>query len=306
VFADATLLLGEPYGRFASFSPTGHVAVYLSRVCADEPTVVRLCRAGEPGVVVSRYHRVGGVDWAAVPLIAYLYAVAHTDDVPVRADAADVRRLRDDYRRVHLRTLVPDARDGGVPAGNWVQLVGAAYDRQLVAFHMATSQAEDEAVVARLNGRENRERFNLLLRNCADFARDLLGAYLPGRLRNNVIADLALSTPKQLARSIVRQSTRVDGRPVTGFLVAQVPGSRPLSGQARGVLEGVIKTKKYAIPLAVVQPLVPTGLAVAYLATGRFDPRRHASAALDLSSIAQFAVATPRDTGAATPGDDAH
>ena len=33
-YADATLLLGEPYGKFGSLTPTGHAAVYLSRICA--------------------------------------------------------------------------------------------------------------------------------------------------------------------------------------------------------------------------------------------------------------------------------
>jgi hypothetical protein len=34
-YADVVLLLGESYGRFGSFSPMGHAAVYLTRVCAE-------------------------------------------------------------------------------------------------------------------------------------------------------------------------------------------------------------------------------------------------------------------------------
>ena len=66
--ADAALLLAAPYGRSGSFNPTGHVGVYLSRVCAETPTRLRRCVEGEAGVVISRYNRVGSLDWVAIPL----------------------------------------------------------------------------------------------------------------------------------------------------------------------------------------------------------------------------------------------
>src|ERR1700726_1266704 len=73
--AQATLLLEEPYRDAGPFAGTGHTAVYLSRVCADSPTVLRRCQPGETGVVLSRYNGIAGRDWIAVPLIPYLYAV---------------------------------------------------------------------------------------------------------------------------------------------------------------------------------------------------------------------------------------
>ena len=51
--ASATLLLEEPYGKLGFFSPTGHVAVYLSGVCADSPLVLRGCAQGETGIVLT-------------------------------------------------------------------------------------------------------------------------------------------------------------------------------------------------------------------------------------------------------------
>ena len=74
----AALFVEEPYGHFGGLTPTGHAAVYLPRVCAQTPVKVRLCEPGESGVVISRYHRVGGYDWIAIPLIPYLYAVERT------------------------------------------------------------------------------------------------------------------------------------------------------------------------------------------------------------------------------------
>src|SRR3974377_2118234 len=84
--ADAAFLLEEPYGTYGHMNPTGHAAVYLNRVCAVSPTLLRRCEPGEAGVVISRYHRIAGYDWIAIPLIPYLYAVDSVQDVPQSAD----------------------------------------------------------------------------------------------------------------------------------------------------------------------------------------------------------------------------
>jgi hypothetical protein len=71
-------------------------------VCAESPVKLRTFRAGEYGVVISRYHRIGGFDWIAIPRVAYLYAVDQVGDIPVTADAKLESRLQDEYRRKHL------------------------------------------------------------------------------------------------------------------------------------------------------------------------------------------------------------
>ena len=48
--AGATLLLEEPYSVDGAFAGTGHTAVYLDRVCADTPLLLRRCTPGEMGV----------------------------------------------------------------------------------------------------------------------------------------------------------------------------------------------------------------------------------------------------------------
>jgi hypothetical protein len=177
--AEAVLLLGEPYGRFGSLNPTGHAAVYLTRICAESPTILRRCQAGETGIVISRYHRVGGVDWVAMPLLPYLYAVNHAAEVPSFADPQQVRALRETYRRANLKALIPSTSTGEPPKGDWIQLLGTVYDRKVVAFSVHTTPSQDDEVIRELNSRENRPRFNLLFRNCADFARDVLQPLLP-------------------------------------------------------------------------------------------------------------------------------
>src|SRR3981081_2999839 len=93
--ADAALLMEEPYAKFGAFNPTGHAAIYLNHVCAESPTRLRPCRVGEPGAVISRYHKIDGYDWLAIPLVPYLYAVERVQDVPPRGGWAGRCRLRD-------------------------------------------------------------------------------------------------------------------------------------------------------------------------------------------------------------------
>jgi hypothetical protein len=70
-YGDASLLIEEPYGFFGSVNLTRHSAIYLNRVCAESPTVLRRCQPGETGVVVSRYSRIRSFDWVAIPLLPY-------------------------------------------------------------------------------------------------------------------------------------------------------------------------------------------------------------------------------------------
>jgi hypothetical protein len=275
LYADAAMLLAEPYGPFGGMSPTGHAAVYLNRVCAASPTKLRRCRPGEYGAVISRYDNIAGYDWIAVPLLPYLYAVEHSADVPQSADSASVALLRDSYRQRHLRELAPDTETGRIPGGGWYQLVGAAYDRKIFAFEIETTGAQDDAFIREFNSRPNESHFNLLYRNCADFARNVLNFYYPKALRRSIIADLGITTPKHLAKSIVRYSKKHPELKFEAFVISQIPGNRPPSKKTRGVLESLVRSKKYAVPLVAINVwLVPT-FAAGYIITGRFSPERY-------------------------------
>jgi hypothetical protein len=134
--AGATLLLEEPYSVDGTFAGTGHVAVYLNRVCADTPFVLRRCGSGEQGVVLSRYHGIAGYDWFAIPLIPYLYAVDLPEQVPLYADPKLVAFLRNQYRRKYLAETIPDAAQGEVLEGPWVHLLDTAYDTTIYSFEI--------------------------------------------------------------------------------------------------------------------------------------------------------------------------
>lgn len=267
----------EPYGTFGAFNPTGHAAVYLNHVCAATPTELRLCRNGEYGVVISRYHKIRGYDWIAIPLIPYLYAVDSPGDVPMSVDKARVAELRDAYRRTHLMTLAPDTIEGGAPDGEWTQLIGSSYDRKIHGFEIDSTTGQDERFIALFNDRRNVGHFNLLFHNCADFSRVVLDTYLPHAIHRNFIADIGLMTPKQVARSLVKYGKEHPEVNMTAFIIPQVPGSVKRSHGVDGVTESLVRSKKYLLPLVVLSPEFTGGVIVAYLADGRMSLPKNAT-----------------------------
>lgn len=272
--ADAALLMQEPYAKFGDFNPTGHAAIYLNHICAESPTQLRPCRAGEPGAVISRYNNIQGYDWLAIPLVPYLYAVERVEDAPSIADAALEASLRDRYRREHLLAFAPDVvageGAGEAPDGEWTQLIGASYDRKIYGFQIQTTAEEDERFMDKFNDSPNVSHFNLLFHNCADFSRTLLNVYYPHSIHRNFFVDLGITTPKQVARSLTKYADRHPELAFSTFMIPQVPGSIKRSHSSNGIVESVVKSKKYVLPLAVLNPEVAAGLVVAYLTGGRF------------------------------------
>jgi hypothetical protein len=276
--SSATLLLEEPYGKLGFFTATGHAAVYLSGVCADSPLVLRPCTAGETGVVISRYDGVGGYDWVAIPLIPYLYAVDRPEDIPLFADTKMVALLRDRYRRTYLEAVAPDGKNGETPGGNWYELIGSSYDRTIYGFEIETTREQDEALIRKLNSSPNQSHFRTVSHNCADFAKDIINFYYPKSLHRSVVADVGITTPKQMAKMLVKFNRRHPGIQYSRLVVAQVPGSMPRSFAVHGVVESFFKSKKYIVPSAVASPIFAGCVVAVYVGTGagRFEPARDA------------------------------
>jgi len=274
--ADATLLLEEPYGHFGAFTATGHAAVYLDRVCAETPVQLRRCLPGETGVVISRYNKIAGYDWIAIPLIPYLYAVEKPEDVPLFVNPKVVAFLRNQYRRTYLEAVAPDEPNGEPPSGNWTQLVGSSYDRTIYGYQIETSAEKDDEFIRVYNSRQNQSHFNLLAHNCADFARGAINFYYPRTLHRNLIADMGITTPKEIAKLLVKFSTKHPELQSSSFVIPQVPGSVPRSTAVHGVTESLLKSKKYILPVAAFEPVAAGAIAVAYIGGGRFNPKKNA------------------------------
>ena len=276
VHSGATLFLEEPYGHDATYAGTGHAAVYLSGVCASSPVVLRLCAPDEAGVVLSRYLGIGGFDWIAIPPIPYLYAVERAEEIPLFADKRVVAFLRDQYRRKHLESLVPDLPGGGTPDGNWYELIGASYLRTIYAFEIETNPEKDRELIRVLNDRTNRQHWNLVTSNCADFARQIISFYHPHSVHRSIIGDLGVTTPKQLARTLSKFSKRHPELQPSRFVIPQVPGTIPRSKRVKGVFEVMLTAKKYMWPIFLFQPYIAVSAVAVYTQHWHFNPGKNA------------------------------
>lgn len=267
--AQAALLIEQPYGFFGVVNPTGHSAVYFERICADTPVRLRRCNLGEMGAVLSRYQGISGYDWVAIPLVPYLYSVDDVSAVQPHVDPDRVNRLRNRYHEAHLLTLGDTLRPGNLIKGGWTQLVGAAYERRIYAFRFETTEEQDDVLIAKLNSQRNHSHFDLIVNNCADFARKLLNSYYPGSFRRSMLPDAGVTTPKQLARKLARCARKHPEMQLTVFEIPQIPGNRRLSHSNKDVDES-LSTSLYVIPIALVCPYLAGGLFVDYLVRGRF------------------------------------
>jgi hypothetical protein len=267
--AQAALLMEEPFGFFGFLNPTGHDAVYFQRICAETPVKLRRCAAGETGTVISRYQGIAGYDWVAMPLLPYLYAVETAAEVPARADGKTVTALRDKYHEARLLSLGKDVPRGGNVKRGWSQFVGVAYDRRIYAFRFATTEEQDDALIARMNAGANRTRFNLIYRNCADFNGGILNAYFPNTFKRSVLPDFGITTPKRVTYQLVRYARKHPETQLTVFDIPQIPGSRHRSRANKSIPQGLI-TSGYVVPFAFISPYLAGGVVVDYLIWGRY------------------------------------
>lgn len=282
--ASVAILLEQPYGGMGTFNPTGHSALYFDHVCADTPVRLRLCESGEMGVVISRYDGIGTLDWVAMPLVPYLYGVEEARDIPATMDRLTALRMRDVYRREHLESIAPDTETGGMPQGNWYELVGSAYDRTIYGFQVNTTADQDAKIIALFNDRPNVTRYNGAFRNCADFVRSTVNKIYPHAIRRNYVADFGLTTPKAAAHSLSRYANKHPNTDLQVFQVRQVPGTLPRSVGVQGVTESLLK--RYAVPMVILSPHLTAVVLVAYLGRGRFAVPKDAPL-LDMAALSQ-------------------
>lgn len=290
------LLLEQPYGHFGSMNPTGHAAIYLSDVCVETPVELRRCDPGERGAVISRYHRIDGYDWMAMPLLAYLYAVNDPRDIPDSASSSLAMRMRNEYRRAHLLNYIPDEPGHEIPEGDWTQLVGESYLRKIYGYSLNTTPEQDDALIALLNDHKNRRSFNLIFNNCANFAEKILNFYFPHSIHRNFIVDVGIMTPKQAARSFEKYARRHPELGFKPFVIPQVPGTIDRSSSVHGILDSLLETKKYVVPLAILHPVVAGSLVAVYLGGGRYHPGAHIENVFDPQQDAKPGITQPRST----------
>jgi hypothetical protein len=266
--AQAALLIEQPYGFFGTVNPTGHNAIFFEHICAETPVKLRRCAPGELGAVLSRYQGIGEYDWVAIPLIPYLYSVEDASAVPTQVNPLAVNRMRNHYHEAHLLGLGEDLPEGNLIHGGWTQLIGAAYERRIYAFRFQTTEAQDDALIARLNAVPNLSHFSLLFNNCGDFARKILNTYFPRAFRRSIFPDAGLTTPKQVAFKLAQYARKHPETELTVYEIPQIPGYRRQSRTNKNINESLMTTL-YAVPIALINPYLAGGLFVDYFARGR-------------------------------------
>lgn len=274
VRADVSLFLHEAIGVSGEETGAGHTSIYFSNICADGPVRLRLCHPGEPGVVITAYPEFGAdknYEWIAIPLLTYLYGVEREQDIPLYTNGRIRALLRETYRQHHLRSIVADAPDGSMPLGRWKEVIGAVFNRDIYAFTLKTTAAEDAALVEKYNRLPNTSRWQTLYHNCADFAREVMNSYFPHATSRDVLNDFTMTTPKAIAKSLTRYATKRPERLFYMTKYSQLSGPIRRSLDNRKFSEMAIKSKKYLIPQIILKQSLLAIFATSYYTTGYFD-----------------------------------
>jgi hypothetical protein len=259
------LIIEDPINFLGHVSSTGHATLWVEDLCSDDHIHMRLCQPGENGSVVGRYKGINGYDWLAMPPGPYMFAVDSGDEVPDTASAAQVDRLRADYRANHAGSFAKDPPEYG-----WVQLLGASYRRRMICIRVHTTEGQDLRLMEWLNRRRNQTQFNFFFSNCSDFARQMLNVLFPGAIHRNLFFDAGMTTPKQLESSLHRYAKRHPELEFEVYVLPQVPGEIPRSGHLYGVTESFVKSKPYLLPLAILEPVGIGSVAAAGIADHRY------------------------------------
>ena len=180
-----------------------------------------------------------------------------------------------------------------MPVGDWTQLAGSAYDRTTHGFQVVSTEEQDERFIAIFNDRRNKGHFNMFFHNCADFSRVVLDIYLPHAIHRSIVADLGMTTPKQVAKSLAKYGHKHPELEMSAFVIPQVPGSVARSHPVDGVAESLIKSKKYLLPMAILSPEVTGAVVVAYLAKGRMKLPKDAAVFNVDDQVVEPAAAAP-------------
>ena len=131
----------------------------------------------------------------------------------------------------------------------------------MYAFRFDTTEAQDDAFIARMNGPKNDSHFQLLFNNCSDFSREVLNQYFPRTFRRSIFPDAGMTTPKQIAYKLERYAHKHPEIHLEIFEIPQIPGYRRMSRTNKSISESLITTA-YAVPIAIVNPYLAGGLFV--------------------------------------------
>jgi hypothetical protein len=264
--------LNESMDRIAG---TGHTAVYFSNICADSPLRLRLCRPGELGSVISTYINIGEDQphgWNIVPLSIYLYGVEDPQNRPIFGSRQIKHLLEERYREKYLSEYCETTSCRTGSKSEWREMVAATMIRSVYIFSVDTRVEQDEKLIEEFNNLPNKNNFNGITRNCADFTRGVINFYFPHAIHRDYLNDFGIESPKAVARTFARYALH---HPESNFRVmhfAQVPGTIKRSSEVRAGTEQLYRSKKLLIPMVLFADHALPFVVASYLLTGRFNP----------------------------------
>lgn len=276
-YADVGVLLNESLDTsFARISGSGHSAIYFSRICAESPVQLRLCRPDEQGSVMSNYTTLGEdqpFEWNIVPLSIYLYGVEDPQNRPLFGSQKIKHALEERYREKFLAGYCDSATCRTSNKAEWREMVGATLSRSIYIFVLDTSVDQDRALIAEFNARPNQNHFNGVTRNCAEFSRRVLNTYFPHAARADYLNDFGLITPKAIARSFTHYGEHHPEARLRVLHFAQLPGTIKRSTEARSGTEQMYHSKKLLVPMLLFADHAVPFMVASYALTGRFNPQ---------------------------------
>jgi hypothetical protein len=259
---------------------SGHSAVYFSQICPDNsPVRLRLCQPGEQGSVMSTYTNFEEdqpFEWNIAPLSVYLYGVADPQNRPLFASQKIKAVLEENYRQQYLSAFCSSAPCTTSKKAMWREMVGSGLTRTIYIFVVKTTVQQDLALIEKFNSAPNKNHFNGVTSNCANFTKQVINFYFPHAARAEHINDFGMTSPKAVARSFTLYALR---RPELEFHVlhfAQVPGVIKLSKPAREGTEQLYHSKKLLAPMLIFASHELPFFVASYALTGRFNPEREA------------------------------
>jgi hypothetical protein len=147
-------------------------------------------------------------EWNIVPLSMYLYGVEDPTDRPVFGSFKVKHLLEERYRDKYLTTYCESAFCATSYKAEWREMVAATLIRSIFIFVVDTTVDQDREFIAEFNSLPNKNHFNGVTNNCADFARRVINTYFPHATNSNYINDFGMTSPKAIARSFTRYAVR--------------------------------------------------------------------------------------------------
>jgi hypothetical protein len=272
-YGDVGVVLDESLNTgLARIIATGHSAIYLSRICPESPVKLRLCRVGEHGSILSSYSNLGEdwpFEWNAVPLYVYLYGVESTDSRPIFSSKKIKRVLEERYREKYLSPYCASEFCTTNRKADWRQMVGATLSRSIYIFVVETTLQQDVYFIGQFNSASNRNHFNYITRNCANFTMNVINSYFPHAVHANHINDFGMASPKAIARSFTLYALKRSDLRFGVLHFGQLPGTIKRSSETREGTEQFYQFKKLVAPM-----LLFGATSLPYLLTGRFNPEK--------------------------------